>query len=60
MVRGGDDDDDPREGLATGSELRWNPQENRSDREFSKRLDEKEAPEAPRPRDRTSDDERKS
>jgi hypothetical protein len=41
-VNGGDEDEDPREGFPTGSELKWNPQDDQHDREFSKRLDESE------------------
>lgn len=37
---GEEEDDDPREGFPTGSELKWHPGNNQRDREFNKRLDE--------------------
>lgn len=57
-MSGGDEDDDPREGFPTGSELKWTPGDIQHDREFSKRLNETERElERERSNERPSDDE---
>lgn len=49
MTQGGNEDDDPWEGLATSSELKWDPWVERDGGQFNKRVDESERPDLRRP-----------